>query len=65
MSFPLALNDALAGIGFRPGRDRGLRTTAIKQRPCGPKILILALMGPDSQGSKTRPGLRAGAHFVG
>jgi hypothetical protein len=44
VSFPLALNDALVWLGSRPGRDRGLRTTAIKRRPCGPKTLILALM---------------------
>ncbi|MBI4750653.1 MAG: hypothetical protein HY774_19380 [Acidobacteria bacterium] len=45
--FPLVLNDVLVGFGSRPGRDRGLRTTAITRRPCGPEILILALMGLD------------------
>ena len=31
MSFPLALNDAFVGSRPCPGRDRGLRTTAIEQ----------------------------------
>ncbi|MBI4749369.1 MAG: hypothetical protein HY774_12830 [Acidobacteria bacterium] len=44
MSFPLALNDAVVGLGSRPGRDRGLRTTAMTRRPGGPQILSLALM---------------------
>ena len=31
VSFPLVLNDVGVGSGSRPGRDRGLRTTAIEQ----------------------------------
>ncbi|HNC43022.1 MAG TPA: hypothetical protein PLU80_02505, partial [Acidobacteriota bacterium] len=50
MSLPLTLNDAFVGPGSRPGRDRGLRTTAIKRRPCGPKTLILAHMGRKTSG---------------
>ncbi|HNC46525.1 MAG TPA: hypothetical protein PLU80_20305, partial [Acidobacteriota bacterium] len=36
----------------RPGRDRGLRTTATRQQPCGPKTLILAHMRRQAQGIK-------------
>ncbi len=51
----MALNNDLAGIVPRPDRDRGFRTTAIKQRPFGPKTLILALMPFGAEGI----GLRA------
>ena len=34
----------LLGLGLVLAVLRGLRTTAIERRPCGPKTLILALM---------------------